>query len=139
MKKYIFLFWAIILTQNITAQEKEVLLIGTMHTVPKIVKNSYKPLLKRALKYTPEAIYVESPRANDTISWEYLKDGWSKNYKKFYFLADSLQQHFNFSSKQLNFLLKKDFSKLANQDLDVIINSFGYSRDYANYKGSRNE
>jgi hypothetical protein len=38
MRKYIFLFWAIILTQNLTAQEKEVLLIGTMHTVPKIVK-----------------------------------------------------------------------------------------------------
>jgi len=68
MRKYIFLFWAIILTQNLTAQEKEVLFIGTMHTVPKIVKNSYKPLLKKALKYHPEAIYVESPLANDTIS-----------------------------------------------------------------------
>jgi len=133
MRKFIFLFWIIIFTQNLTAQEKEVLLIGTMHTVPKIVKNSYKPLLKRALKYNPEIIYVESPRANDTISWEYLKDGWSKNYKKFYFLADSLQQHFNFNSKKLNFLLKKDFSKLSNQDLDVIINSFGYLRDCANY------
>ena len=64
-------------------QPQEVLIIGTMHTVPKIVKKSYKPMLKFAKKYNPEAIFVESPMPNDTISWNYLKSGWSKKYQEF--------------------------------------------------------
>jgi hypothetical protein len=133
MKTYMIVFWVILFTHFAQAQNKEVLLVGTMHTVPKIVKRSYKPLLKKVLKYNPEAIFVESPRAEDSISWEYLKDGWSKSYKKFYFLADSLQQHYQFNREDLDFLLKKDFSKLSDQDLETIVNSFGYLRDYANY------
>ena len=31
------------------AQKKELLIIGTMHTVPYIVKNAYRPLLKYAI------------------------------------------------------------------------------------------
>ena len=50
------------------AQKKELLIIGTMHTVPNIVKNAYRPLLKYAIDYAPEAIYVEYILAQDTIS-----------------------------------------------------------------------
>ena len=82
---FISVFLASIITLKAQEQQKEVLIIGTMHTVPKIVQHSYKPMLKRALKYKPEAIYVESPKGNDSISWEYLKDGWSENYKAFYY------------------------------------------------------
>ena len=51
-----------------SAQKKELLIIGTMHTVPNIVKNAYRPLLKYAIDYAPEAIYVEYIQARDTIS-----------------------------------------------------------------------
>lgn len=116
------------------AQEKEVLLIGTMHTVPKIVKRSYKPLLRRAIKYNPEAIYVESPRPSDDASWEYLKDGWSKSYAQFYAVSDSLQQRFDFSREQLESLLNKNMDQLTHTDLNYIITSFAYLRDNANYE-----
>ena len=121
------------LSLNLFSQEKEVLLIGTMHTIPKIVKNNYKPLLKIAIKYNPEAIYVERPRARDSISWEYLKDGWSQSYKQFYKLSDSLNNNFQYRASKLNQLLEKEMVNLTGSELDYLIKSFGYLRDYANY------
>lgn len=116
------------------AQQKEILIIGTMHTVPKIVKHSYQPLLKLAYQYKPEAIYVESPMANDTISWNYLKNGWSESYKRFYNLSDSLRKQYDFNSDHLQVLLKIALKDLAPQQLDTLVISFAYLRDYANYK-----
>ena len=134
MKKLILTFLLLNFSLTLIAQEKEVLLIGTMHTVPEIVKKSYKPLLRRALRYNPDAIYVESPRPNDDKSWEYLKDGWSKSYAQFYSLSDSLNRNFDFDQMQLENLLSRNLDKLSNENLDYIINSFGYLRDNANYE-----
>ena len=134
MRIILTFYLLILLSFQVYSQEKEVLLIGTMHKVPKIVKNSYKPLLRRAIKYKPKAIYVESPRANDTISWEYLKNGWSKNYKKFYRVSDSLKSNFQYSKPKLNQLLEKRLESLTDNELEYIINSFGYLRDNANYE-----
>ncbi|MGM1056729.1 MAG: DUF5694 domain-containing protein [Bacteroidota bacterium] len=134
MRILFFTFLLLSFSIKLGAQEKEVLLIGTMHTVPKIVKKSYKPLLRRAIKYNPDAIYVESPRSNDDKSWEYLKDGWSKNYADFYSLSDSLKRNFDFDQMQFENQLSKKFDNLSNEDLDYIINSFGYLRDNANYE-----
>ena len=119
----------------LSAQNKpqEVFIIGTMHTVPKIVKNSYKPMLRLAKKYNPEAIYVESPMANDSISWEYLKNGWSKGYQNFYKLSDSLQKHFNFNEAKFNSILQKSFSYMNAEDLSYLVNGFAYQRDNGNY------
>ena len=114
--------------------QKEVLIIGTMHVVPKIVKKSYKPLLRRTKKYNPQAIYVESPMANDSISWEYLKNGWSKNYQKFYKLSDSLKSSFDFSEMEFNSILAKDHSEMTSKDVDYLINSFAYKRDNGNHE-----
>ena len=114
-------------------EQQEVLIIGTMHTVPKIVKNSYKPMLKLAKKYKPEAIYIESPMANDEKSWEYLKNGWSKGYQKFYKLSDSLQKHFNFNKSKFDIILQKPFSAMNTLDLDYLVTSFAYKRDNGNY------
>jgi hypothetical protein len=61
------LFFSVLIT-NAQEQQKEILIIGSMHTVPKIVKHSYKPMLRRAKKYNATAIYLESPRGNDTAS-----------------------------------------------------------------------
>ncbi len=118
------------------AQEgkKEIFIIGTMHTVPKIVKNSYRPLLRIATKYKPEAIYVESPMPDDEISWNYLKAGWSAAYKKFYHLSDSLKKTYRFDSPLFNALLQKKADELKPEALETLIHSFAYLRDYANYE-----
>lgn len=121
---------------NLFAQniQQEILIVGTMHTVPKIVKKSYKPMLKFAEKYNPDAIYVESPMANDTISWEYLKEGWSKNYQRFYKLSDSLQRSFNFNKNKFDILSKKAFKNLTTTEIDYLITASAYKRDNGNYE-----
>ena len=113
--------------------EKEIVIVGTMHTVPKIVKHSYKPMLKYAKKYNPQAIYVESPMPNDTLSWEYLKNGWSKGYQAFYKLSDSLKKTFNFNEVKFNSTLNKSFEALTPSDLDYLITSFAYLRNEPNH------
>ncbi|EPR70250.1 hypothetical protein ADIWIN_3606 [Winogradskyella psychrotolerans RS-3] len=119
---------------NAQEAKKEILIVGTMHTVPNIVKNSYKPMLRRAKKYNPTAIYVESPRGNDTLSWEYLKDGWSKNYKAFYYLSDSIQTVFTPNIETYNSILEKSFLSMTADDLDFMITTFAHNRDNANHE-----
>jgi len=121
---------------SLTAQEeqKEIVIVGSMHTVPKIVKQSYKPMLRRAKKYNPTAIYVESPRGNDTISWEYLKNGWSDSYKEFYYLSDSIQNVFTPNLEKYNAILEKSFLDMTTDDLDFMISTFAYNRDNGNHE-----
>jgi len=123
-----------IFTVSAQKNQQEILIIGSMHTVPKIVKKSYKPMLRFAKKYNPEAIYVESPMANDAISWEYLKNGWSKGYQKFYKLSDSLQKSFNFIESKFNTIIDKPFVEMNDDDLNYLIKSFIYKRDNGNYE-----
>lgn len=122
------------LFSNGQEKQQEVLLMGTMHTVPKIVKKSYQPMLRVAKKYDPQAIYVESPMANDHQSWEYIKKGWSKGYQKFYKLSDSIQKTFDFDQTELNRILDKEHSEMTAEDLDYLIQSFIYQRDNGNYE-----
>lgn len=127
---FLLVSFNLLIAQN-TSQE--ILIVGTMHTVPKIVKRSYKPMLKFAEKYNPDAIYVESPMANDTLSWEYLKKGWSKGYQKFYRLSDSLQTSFNFNKNKFDMLSNKDFKNLTTKEIDYLITASAYKRDNGNY------
>ncbi|MEM6514658.1 MAG: DUF5694 domain-containing protein [Bacteroidota bacterium] len=117
-----------------TKNQKEILLVGTMHVVPKIVKHSYKPMLKKAIKYNPDAILVESPQGNDTLSWEYLKNGWSKNYQRFYRLSDSIKEEFQTDEERVSRILEKEFKSMSDNDLDYLIKTFTYRRDHANYE-----
>lgn len=137
MKSQITLFTLLLVSIfNLFAQEpqKEVVIIGTMHTVPKIVKNSYKPMLRFAKKYNPEAIYVESPMPNDSISWNYLKDGWSKNYKSFYAKSEEMKTNFQIDLKKFKELESKNMSDLSSSEIDYLINSYMYNRDNGNYE-----
>ncbi len=129
----ILLFASSITLASAQHNEKEIFIIGTMHQVPKIVKHSYKPLLKIGLKYNPDAIFVESPVANDTLSWEYLKNGWSPAYKKFYYLNDSLQRTYKFDVDQHQHLLSLLTTELERKDIQLLINNFAYLRDFGNY------
>ena len=137
MKTNIIFFTISLLYINfLSAQnnQKEVLIVGTMHTVPTIVKNSYKPMLKRAVKYNPEAIYIESPMANDTISWEYLKEGWSKSYRAFYKKSDSFKKTRSFNETVFRKLAIKKYKELTKEEINYLIKSYLYNRDYGNYK-----
>ncbi len=137
MKTIINIFIISILCSTVSvSQEKqqEVFIIGTMHDVPKIVKKSYKPMLRRAKKYNPQAIYVESPMANDSLSWSYLKKGWSKSYQRFYRLSDSLQKAFDFNASKFNQILSKSHSEMSREDLNYLVKSFGYKRDNGNFE-----
>ncbi|MBU2929052.1 DUF5694 domain-containing protein [Winogradskyella psychrotolerans] len=131
---FIIVLFISIVIGNAQEAQKEVLIVGTMHTVPNIVKNSYKPMLKRAKLYNPTAIYVESPRGKDTLSWDYLKDGWSKNYKAFYYLSDSIKNNFSPNVEKYNDILNKSFSDMTTEDLDFMITTFAYHRDNANHE-----
>lgn len=131
---FITLLFLSILKLSAQKQQQEIVIIGTMHTVPKIVKKSYKPMLRFAKKYNPEAIYVESPMANDSISWEYLKKGWSKNYQRFYKLSDSLKSTFNFDETKFNQFSEKKLHKLTMEEIKYMIIASAYKRDNGNYE-----
>lgn len=126
-------FLLTIFTLSSQSKQQEILIIGTMHTVPKIIKHSYKPMLKISKKYKPEAIYIESPMANDSISWEYLKNGWSKGYQKFYKLSDSLQKTFEFNQTKFETILHKPFELMTKNEFDYLTSSFAFKRDNGNY------
>lgn len=131
-------FIAVLITSILTLtsqnNQQEIVIVGTMHTVPKIVKKSYQPMLRFAKKYNPEAIYVEAPMANDEKSWEYLKNGWSKGYQRFYKLSDSLKRTFEFDQSKFKMLISKKFADMNDNDLDYLIKSFIYKRDNGNYE-----
>lgn len=104
---------------------KEVLLIGTMHEVPKIVKHSYHPLLKRAKAYQPEAIYVESPPAWDTLS---LKNSRSK----FLALADSLKRCPAPDAQRLAAVQCKALGEMTTEDFQLLQLHYYQQLDAAN-------
>ncbi|MEL6811455.1 MAG: DUF5694 domain-containing protein [Bacteroidota bacterium] len=107
--------------------QAEVLIIGTMHDVPKIVKHSYKPLLKIAKKYTPDAIYVERQRPNDSLSLI--------NYESKYFLplGDSIAKTFQKDPNRYHKLVKTDLKHMSQQDFLFLVHHFAVYRDHANY------
>ncbi len=126
MKNFIIILIISLTSLNSFGQEKEVLIIGTMHTVPKIVKNSYKPLLKFTKKYKPEAIYVERVHPTDTISLN--------NYsRKFIKQSDSLKKVFVFNTKRFSHLKTSDLDRFTSADFKFMAKSYIVKRDFANY------
>lgn len=114
------------LIQNAVAQEKELLIIGTMHEVPSIVSHSYRPLLKYAKKYRPEAIFVEDICPDDTLSM--------KNFTpKFLKLADSLAQVGTVDEQRFQALRTKPLSDMDANDSAFLANAYLQKRDKANY------
>jgi len=124
--KFIYLSLVLILNLNIHAQQKEVLIVGTMHTVPKIVDKSYKPLLKYSMKYKPDAIYVEYVRPSDTISLVY-------DAPKFVEKSDSIKNIFVTNPERFKTLMNTDLNKMTNEDFKFISNTYLVKRDHANY------
>jgi len=107
--------------------KKEILLLGTMHAVPPIVKHSYKPLLKIAKKYRPEAVYMERIMPEDTLS--------QKVYSlSFMRLSDSLKTIFHPEEKRIAELRNKSLNSYSAEDYDYMAKWFAIHRDNANYR-----
>ena len=114
--------------------DKEILIIGTSHTVPKIIKNSYKKILRRSKTYAPDIIFMESPVPTDDASWEYLKEGWSKGYQQFYRKTDSMRKSYQFDQDAHDAIMAKTFQELSTENIKTLINNFQYLRDVGNHK-----
>lgn len=106
-------------------QQKEVLIIGTMHGVPKIVKNSYRPLLKKAKKYKPEAVFVEHSKPDDTLSLQ-------KQFPWLMAFADSIRQNTAFDEAQISALQNKRLRQLKSEDFAILFTYFYANLDVAN-------
>lgn len=96
-----------------------------MHQVPGIVKHAYKPLLKRAKAYAPEAIYVERPDASDTLSL-------SLAYTKFLHQADSLRKVWQIDPEQLSQAQGKPLHAMDREDFKLLNRHYILQLDYAN-------
>lgn len=122
----IFVLIVSFLVQNTIAQEKELLIIGTMHEVPSIVSHSYRPLLRYAKKYKPEAIFVEDIRPDDTLSL--------KNFTpRFLKIADSISHVNTLDEQRFNDLRSKNLADLDAADFEFLSEAYLQMRDRANY------
>ena len=105
---------------------KELLIIGTMHEVPSIVSHSYRPLLKYAKNYQPEAIYTEDIPPKDTLSLMNFTP-------KFLSIADSLLRTETIDEEHFGDLKKKRLSELSSDDYAFLAKTYLMKRDRANY------
>lgn len=105
----------------------KVLIMGTMHQVPKIVKNSYHHLLKQAIEYHPDAIYVERQRPDDSISLANYESKW------FLPLGDSLRLEFEVDTCRTRSLLNKSVREMVGEDFEYLATYFAIARDKANW------
>jgi len=123
-KNLLTIFFSIV-TSALVAQQQELVIIGTMHTVSGMTPRAYKPMLKKAIKYQPQAIYVERQPTWDTTS--------IKNYfPQFYALGDSLAKARTFDLATIEQLLAKATAELSNEELVELRQYYLAGRDYAN-------
>jgi len=131
-KIYKAIFTIVFLTfagKCISQADKEVLIIGTMHHVPKILKNSYRPLYKIAQNYNPDIIITEHVPPHDTISQAHLS-----YYAWFIKIADSLSNAKPLDEARYAKLLDKGFDSLTLDDLTFLQEYHAINRDLCNYK-----
>ncbi len=127
--KFIFTLTIFLFTISCVAQntQKEVFLMGTMHGVPKIIKHSYKPLFKRAMKYQPDAIYIERIRPEDTLSQK-------KAYQHYITYADSIKGTFEYEASRFETIRNKDLEHMSQDDFRYLAKSFLIKMDISNFK-----
>lgn len=126
MKKYIGLLLFFALSMSMASQEKEVLIMGTMHSVPAIVKNSYKPLLRYAMKYKPEAVYVEFICPDDTVSLQFFTP-------RFLHISDSIRAVKSMDESRFAELRSLPLAELTEEDFGFLSEAYLIKRDRANH------
>ncbi|GAB5526950.1 MAG: hypothetical protein Roseis2KO_48220 [Roseivirga sp.] len=117
----------LVVIAGVLAQQQEVLIIGTMHEVPKIVKHSYKPLLRIAKGYKPDAIYVERQRSDDSLSLVNYESKW------FLPLGDSLKRTFKEDCQRFDQLMAGSIETMSRGDFGFLRDYFAVNRDKANW------
>lgn len=112
---------------------KEVLLIGARHIVYDPENDVYGPVYQLVRDYAPETIFVEYPIPDDDKTWKSICkfDLW-KYLCKFKSTSDSLRKIYPFDELVLNRLIGKNYQNLTDSELDTIITSFTFLRDFAN-------
>lgn len=126
IKSALFIMMSLCIS-SVSAQEKELVIVGTMHGVPNIVKSSYKPMYKRAAKYNPERIFVEYAPGWDTMSVAF-------SYRKFNYISDSLSKENTIDQNLIDDILNKDLSKMTRADFKELITYFYIKKDLGNTK-----
>ncbi|GLR18605.1 DUF5694 domain-containing protein [Portibacter lacus] len=119
---------ALILIVNIStasAQSKEVVIVGTMHQVPDIIKNAYKPMFKKVKKYEPQAIYVEYVPGSDLESVAF-------DTPEFLQLSDSIAENYKLDQCVIDELNKKPLDQFSTADFTAMKTYYTAKRDYAN-------
>ncbi|MDC8004374.1 hypothetical protein POV27_09945 [Aureisphaera galaxeae] len=119
-----FLFSSLVWSQE---QKPEVLIMGTMHDVPKIVKHAYKPLLKIAITYEPDAIYTEHNRPHDSLS---LANDESQFFLPY---SDSISKIFQEEKQRTLTLTKKDITNMTSEDFEYLKHYYAVQKDKANW------
>ncbi|MEL6989416.1 MAG: hypothetical protein AAGK97_16510 [Bacteroidota bacterium] len=135
MKKLILpalIFMIYFLNTPLNGQEKELYIMGTMHTVPKIVKGAYKPMYKTAFKFKPDVIFMEWIGSKDNEGWDYMKDGWNKGFIQFHDVHEELLTEYSFDRGRHQKLLDTSFDNLSKEDVDILLKDFFYLRYYLN-------
>jgi len=130
MKKSIFYILSILLmasTVNAQTEKKEVVLVGTMHWVPNIIKKAYKPMFKRASDYSPENIYVEYIPKADTESMEFYNS-------KFSYEVDSIRKLKSINLDSVQLIQKKDLHDLTSFDIKYLKKYYLLEKDLLHYK-----
>ncbi len=108
-------------------EQPEVFIIGTMHEVPKIVKHSYRPLLRLAKKYAPDAIYTENQRPEDSVSF------YNYNRRNFLPYSDSIAKIFRHDPQKIDLLKTKKVNEMSKEDYDYLRHYYAANQDRANW------
>lgn len=126
MKKLITLLAAVLIGAGALAQDRELLIIGTMHQVPGIVGRSYSPLLRAAVSYTPDAILTE-----DIMPWDSVS---LRNFTpRFLAFADSASSVSGVDEQRMIRTLQKELSSMSHEDFEFLRDCYLRNRDRANY------
>lgn len=112
------------LTAQNTIEEKEVFLVGIIKN-SKLTKEPYRPLLKIAKAYQPQAIYVQSIPAFDTTS---LRNA----YGNFLDKSDSILSHSVFDMSHIAFLQNKKLKELKPYQHEKLSKFYYSNRSNAN-------
>jgi len=114
-----------LLSMSAMAEDKEIVIVGTMHTVPNIVRHSYAPLFRQALAYKPDAILTEDIMPEDSISMKvYTPDFLSKSKESA--VGSPLDE------SRFHAIISKPLDQMSSEDFAFLEESFLKKRDRAN-------
>ncbi len=108
-------------------QQKEIVLVGTMHWVPNIIKHAYKPMYKKALRYNPQNIYVEYVPKEDSASVHFY-------YDEFAHEVDSLREIMQINLDSVRMIESKALHTMSSADFAYLKKYHMLEKDLLHFK-----